>query len=145
MKKTIQNDLIASAHGAPKPDYAKPIANVWNEAVCNTVAALEQGVRNIGGDTSLPDADLLNMGDVSTIIDMSVEEVMLALRRILEPSEPLLMNPFTGSVAPESEWRKDYEYMMQQEDGDCLWGGKEFDDAGLVEVRKDENGDWVRV
>jgi hypothetical protein len=59
--------------------------------------------------------------------------------------EPMLMNPFTGSVAPESEWRKDYEYMMQQEDGDCLWGGKEFDDAGLVEVRRNENGDWVRV
>lgn len=61
------------------------------------------------------------------------------------PDNPLLMNPFTGSVAPESEWRKDYEYMMQQEDGDCLWGGKEFDDAGLVEVRRNENGDWVRV
>lgn len=41
----------------------------------------------------------------------------------------MLMNPETGSVAPESEWLADFESMTAEE-----WGGESFDDAGLVEV-----------
>ena len=43
--------------------------------------------------------------------------------------EKMLMNPATGSVAPESEWLEDFESMSADE-----WGGDSFEDAGLVEV-----------
>lgn len=61
-------------------------------------------------------------------------------------AERMLMNAASCSVAPESEWRQDYaDLMVEGEDGVALWGGTEFEDAGLIEVRKDENGNWVEV
>ena len=77
---TIENDLIASTHGAQMPDYAKPIKGVWELAVSQTHNALEMGKRNIFGDDSLPDWDLMNMGDVSIFVDMAAEQVTLALQ-----------------------------------------------------------------
>ena len=50
------------------------------------------------------------------------------------------MNPTTGSVAPESEWREDFASMTAEE-----WGGERFEDAGLIEVVQDENGEWVEA
>ena len=46
--------------------------------------------------------------------------------------EIMLMNPNTGSVDTEENWRAD-----SRADG---W---DFDSAGPVEVIKDDNGDWV--
>lgn len=43
--------------------------------------------------------------------------------------EKMLMNPNTGSVAPESEWVNDFNTMSPEE-----WGGDRFEDAGLIEV-----------
>ncbi len=40
-----------------------------------------------------------------------------------------LMNPVTGEVAPEQEWRDIYEYTPEEE-----WGGENFEDAKLIEV-----------
>ena len=58
----------------------------------------------------------------------------------------MLMNPATGSVDTESQWRHEYRSLMTEgKDGVILWGGTEFEDAGLIEVRKDENGDWVEA
>lgn len=58
----------------------------------------------------------------------------------------MLMNPATGSVDTEYHWRHEYRSLMAEgKDGVKMWGGTEFEDAGLIEVRKDENGDWVEV
>lgn len=46
----------------------------------------------------------------------------------------LLMNPVTGFVAPESEWRQDFADMSPL-DREMFWGGSNFEDAGLVEVK----------
>ena len=60
--------------------------------------------------------------------------------------EKMLMNPYTGSVAPEGEWRADFENMTAEE-----WGGENFEDNALVEVVPNvkgtpgynpEYGDW---
>ena len=50
------------------------------------------------------------------------------------------MNPDTGSVATLEEWKADFESMTAEE-----WGGQTFEDAGLVEVVQDENGDWIEA
>lgn len=50
---------------------------------------------------------------------------------------PMMMNPSTGSVAPESEWRADFQAMTPEE-----WGGDTFEAAWLVEVVPDGNGWW---
>ena len=54
--------------------------------------------------------------------------------------DPMLMNPATGSVAPESEWRSDFEDMSAEE-----WGGDTFESAGLIEVVPDGAGWWREV
>lgn len=56
----------------------------------------------------------------------------------------LLMNPATGSVAPEAEWREDFE-AMAPEDREDLWGSSEFWGSGLIEVIPDGNGWWVEA
>ena len=55
-------------------------------------------------------------------------------------TETMLMNPATGSVATLEEWKADFESMTAEE-----WGGQNFEDAGLVEVVQDENGDWIEA
>lgn len=50
--------------------------------------------------------------------------------------EKILMNPATGSVAPESEWLADFESMSAEE-----WGGENFEDAGLIEVVANVEGE----
>lgn len=41
----------------------------------------------------------------------------------------MLMNPATGSVASREEWDADFKSSTHEE-----WGGEDFEDAGLVEV-----------
>lgn len=62
--------------------------------------------------------------------------------------EKMLMNPATGSVAPASEWRADYEAQA----GKTEWDGEreielfpEPDLDSLVEVTKDADGAWVEA
>ena len=55
-------------------------------------------------------------------------------------TETMLMNPAAGSVATLEEWKADFESMTAEE-----WGGQNFEDAGLVEVVQDENGDWIEA
>lgn len=50
--------------------------------------------------------------------------------------EKMLMNTYTGSVAPESEWRKDFESMTAEE-----WGGNSFECADLIEVVANVEGE----
>lgn len=47
--------------------------------------------------------------------------------------EVMLMNPLTGSVAPESEWRADFEAIPADQRLE-VWGGTTFESADLVEV-----------
>ena len=54
--------------------------------------------------------------------------------------DTMLMNPKTGGVAPESEWRTDFENIAS-----VVWGGPKFEDAGLIEVERDVKGRWVAV
>ena len=77
--QTIQKDLLACTHGFPSPEYAKAIPDVWELAVNNTMAALDIGIRNAG--IGLGDENLLDMGDVSAIVDMSVEAVEEAINQ----------------------------------------------------------------
>lgn len=52
------------------------------------------------------------------------------------------MNPVTGSVASLEEWKADFAD-INPEDRPELWGGQNFEDAGLVEVIWDEEAnDW---
>lgn len=46
----------------------------------------------------------------------------------------LLMNPATGIVAPEREWRLDF-FCIAPEDRVDVWGGSRFEDGGLIEVK----------
>lgn len=58
----------------------------------------------------------------------------------------ILMNPATGSVAPREEWEKDFADMSPL-DREMFWGGPNFEDAGLVEVkwnRKNEQYEEVK-
>lgn len=45
----------------------------------------------------------------------------------------LFMNLVTGSVAPLEEWKQDFAEIAPEE-REHLWGGKDFEDGGLVEV-----------
>ena len=56
---------------------------------------------------------------------------------IIRPIGKMLMNPRTGTVQSEAEWLDDYENTAPE-----LWGGPDFEDSGLVEVRR-VNGEWV--
>lgn len=48
----------------------------------------------------------------------------------------MLMNPMTGNVATKEEWLHDFETMSAEE-----WGGQAFEDAGLVEVVRNVEGE----
>lgn len=48
----------------------------------------------------------------------------------------MLMNPVTGNVASYEEWAHDFEVMSAEE-----WGGENFEDAGLVEVVRNVEGE----
>lgn len=49
-----------------------------------------------------------------------------------------LMNPYTGSIASKEEWIHDFETMTAEE-----WGGENFEDALLIEVIQDNDGNWI--
>lgn len=71
--------------------------------------------------------------NISEIIRKNIEENTM---------EKMLMNPFTGSVAPESEWREDFA-AIAPEDRPEVWGGENFEDAVLIPVVWDkENQNW---
>ena len=55
-------------------------------------------------------------------------------------AQKMMMNPATGSVATEEEWREDFERLSAEE-----WGGTTFESAGLVDVVKNEAGEWVEA
>jgi hypothetical protein len=50
-------------------------------------------------------------------------------------AEKYLMNPVTGSVDTEENWLAEKE----------SWKNAEEEMSSLVEVEKDDNGDWVEV
>ena len=54
------------------------------------------------------------------------------------------MNPATGSVSSLEEWKADFADIAPEERPE-VWGGQNFEDAGLVEVVQDENGDWIEA
>ena len=56
----------------------------------------------------------------------------------------MLMNPATGSVATLEEWKADFADIAP-EDRPEIWGGQNFEDAGLVEVIWDENSGWIEA
>jgi hypothetical protein len=55
-----------------------------------------------------------------------------------DPTITYLMNPHTGSVDTEENWKSEFREMSSEE-----WGGKTYEDARLFEVVKDEDGDWI--
>lgn len=75
-------------------------------------------------------------------LPLSAEEKKLAAEHLriaiieLMADERMLMNPQTGSVAPETEWRNDFEGMTSEE-----WGGENFEDGGLIEVVRNTEGE----
>lgn len=65
----------------------------------------------------------------SEIIRKKLEETMATT--IIKTT--MLMNPATGSVATENEWRADFADIAP-EDRPEVWGGQNFEDGGLIEV-----------
>ena len=55
------------------------------------------------------------------------------IKRMEENMDKMLMNPVTGSVAPESEWRQDFADVAPEDRID-VWGGPRFENGGLIEV-----------
>lgn len=53
----------------------------------------------------------------------------------------MLMNPFTGSIDTEENWLSEMPTWETTEDGLGPW--EQFD--SLIEVIKDENGNWKEV
>ena len=70
--------------------------------------------------------------DVSLLMDLDHEAEPEELG---EAGGILLMNPATGSVFPEAEWRKIYANVSPEE-----WGGQEFEDARMEEVVLNQPG-----
>lgn len=71
--------------------------------------------------------------NISEIIRKNIEENTM---------EKMFMNPFTGSVAPEPEWREDFA-AIAPEDRPVVWGGDTFESAGLIPVVWDTDAqDW---
>lgn len=68
----------------------------------------------------------------------------------MEPSyitiitERMFMHPYLGTVAPESEWRHVFSKLTDKE-REILWGGHEYEDAELAEVRLNEHDEWVEI
>lgn len=52
----------------------------------------------------------------------------------------MLMNPHSGFVQSESEWKDDFKNTPPE-----MWGGPDFDDAELLEVEPDGDGGWKEV
>ncbi|WP_205224886.1 hypothetical protein [Desulfogranum marinum] len=52
----------------------------------------------------------------------------------------MLMNPHSGSVATEEEWREKFANSSPEE-----WGGENFEDADLTPVIFNSVGVWVEV
>lgn len=50
------------------------------------------------------------------------------------------MNPHTGSVASWGDWVDDY---LSAKGTEFEWPEEDLDD--LIEVERDENGDWIAV
>ena len=53
-------------------------------------------------------------------------------------SRRFFMNPHTGSVDTEENWRADFASMPPEQ-----WGADTFDGAYLIEVVRDEHGGWI--
>jgi len=53
---------------------------------------------------------------------------------------PFFRHAITGEVKNLADWQDDYYCLTTEE-----WGGKEFEDAPLVEVVPDGKGGWKEV
>lgn len=74
---------------------------------------------------------------MNTIEEKSTNRECAMMKK--KEAEKKLMNPKTGTVATEQEWRTDFESMSAEE-----WGSVAFEDAGLVEVEWREDT-WVEA
>jgi hypothetical protein len=71
----------------------------------------------------------------------------------MEPTIKYFMNPQTGSVDTEENWRDEYERHKETGTLDQWFPSGPFEGvrrdpltgAGLVDVVRDENGDWVEA
>lgn len=97
------------------------LGNMATDADAKQFAAY---LRNTGWELEMIEEQICASRDGE---DMTEDEWLQALKTCF--TEPMLMNPHTGSVAPESEWRHDFASMSAEE-----WGGDNFEDADLVEV-----------
>lgn len=138
LEKGIMRDLIANALGkAPRPAYADGFKEDWELTVAMVEAGLDVSAHTAGeNDLCI----ITNCGEADATLDCAIENIMEHL------AKRMLMNPATGSVDCDAYWRNEYESLMADgEDGIIMWGGAKFEDAGLIEVRKNEHGDWVEA
>lgn len=66
----------------------------------------------------------------------------MELTKTKDTMEKMLMNKHTGSVDTLEAWKADYETAVKSGDTDLTWAEWSKD---LVEVKKDEAGDWVEA
>lgn len=107
----------------------------WQTDMARALGVSDRAVRNwVAGKYQLP-ATL--SADVKIILEQRRTEIEEAIKMT---AEKFLMNPATGSVDTEENWLAE---MPTWEDADGKTPQEQFD--SLVEVKKDDDGQWVEV
>lgn len=102
--------------------------------MANRLSVSDRTVRHwVNGKYALP----ATIGaDVHQVLQSRVNEITEAINMTVEK---YLMNPDTGSVDTEENWRAEM-YGWDEDRTECE---HQFD--ALIEVEKDQNGDWAEV
>lgn len=107
----------------------------WQTDMAHALGVSDRTVRNwVSGKYNLPPT-------LSADIKLILEKRKAQIKEAIEMStEKFLMNPFTGSVDTEENWKSD---MQEWETMDGKTPQEQFD--SLIEVTKNESGDWIEV
>lgn len=106
----------------------------WQTDISEALGVSDRTVRNwVSGKYMIPSTV---SADIVLILKQRKNEIDEAISMT---TETFLMNPFTGSVDTKDNWLAE----MPTWDEDPAECQRQFD--SLVEVIKDENGDWVEA
>ena len=106
----------------------------WQTDIANALGVSDRTIRNwVSGKYQIPSTV---SADIVIILNRRKAEIIEA---IAMATEKFLMNPFTGSVDTEENWLSE----MSSWDEDPKECQRQFDT--LIEVVKNEHGDWVEV
>lgn len=121
----MYGDYLRGRTGISDEDVDALPAGPDNEEYWATAWTVEQNFVGPNGETLYQDGDLWLLSRNDRI--NNVGEIIV---------QRYLMNPATGAVDTEESWQEAYEDATSDE-----WGGVNFDDAGLVEVTQNIEGE----